>query len=108
MRTSSRHAWHHRARCVRNGSAGGVRVLDALAELTDADLARTVTIRGVELTVVRALERSLSHTSYHVGQMTFLGKMLRGPDWSYLSIPPGGTEAYNRDPRYEKGFDVER
>jgi hypothetical protein len=42
--------------------------------------------------------------SYHVGQMTFFGKVLRGPEWEYLSIPPGGTDAYNQDPTREKGL----
>ena len=77
-------------------------LMGALAELTDSDLARTVTIRGVELTVAEALHRSLAHTSYHVGQMTFLGKMLLGSDWDYLTIPPGGTASYNENPTHEK------
>lgn len=84
--------------------ARGWDVLEStLAELTDDDLARTITIRGVEHTVTEALHRSLAHTAYHVGQMTFLGKMLRGADWTYLSIAPGGTAAYNRNPTREKG-----
>lgn len=82
----------------------GWEVLESvLAELTDADLTRTVTIRKVEHTVTEALHRSLAHTAYHVGQMTFLGKMLRGADWTYLSIAPGGTAAYNTNPTREKG-----
>lgn len=74
-----------------------------LSGLDDATLASTVTIRGVGLSVLEALLRSLAHVSYHVGQMTYVGKMLRGPDWEYLSIPPGGTAAYNRNPTKEKG-----
>lgn len=74
----------------------------ALAELSDADLGRTITVRGVELSVVEALERSLAHTAYHVGQITFIGKMLAGDGWHYLSIPPGGTAAYNAAPTMEK------
>lgn len=77
-------------------------VTETLAHLTDADLTRTVTIRGIDFTVVEALQRSLGHTSYHVGQITFLGKMLLGSEWTYLTIPPGGTAAYNRDPTHEK------
>jgi hypothetical protein len=78
-------------------------LLNALSELADTDLARSITIRGVDHTVAEALSRSLAHTSYHVGQMTYVGKMLAGPEWEYLTIPPGGTAAYNRDPKYEKG-----
>ena len=75
---------------------------DTLAGLTDEDLARTITIRGVEHSVSEALHRSLAHTAAHVGQITFLGKLLAGEGWSYLSIPPGGTAAYNADPTKEK------
>ena len=74
-----------------------------LAQLDDADLPTGVTIRDVEFTVSEALLRSLAHTAYHVGQMTFQGKMLRGEAWDYLSIAPGGTAAYNRNPTREKG-----
>ena len=83
--------------------ARGWSVLEGtLAGLTDEHLADAVTIRGLELTVVAALERSLSHTAYHVGQITFLGKMLAGDGWTYLSIAPGGTDAYNAEPTKEK------
>jgi uncharacterized damage-inducible protein DinB len=85
---------------------GGWRVaLDAIGALTDADLARTVHIRQRPLTVSDALLRSLTHASYHVGQIVLLGKLLVGPQWKYLSIPPGQSEAYNRDPKYEKPAD---
>jgi len=73
-----------------------------LATLSDDDLGRTVTIRGVEHTVSEALHRSLAHTASHVGQITFLGKLLAGERWRYLTIPPGGTAAYNADPTKEK------
>jgi len=77
-------------------------LFDALAGLTDADLARTVTIRGTPMSVVEALHRSLSHASYHVGQMVVIGRLCRGAEWSWLSIPPGGSAAYNQDPKFER------
>lgn len=83
--------------------AGWLVLEDALAELSDGELDRMVEIRGVELTVMEALHRSLAHASYHVGQMTYLGKMLLGRSWSYLTIPPGGTDARDRRPVREKG-----
>jgi len=68
----------------------GWRVLfAALTHLSDLDLGRTVTIRGEPHTVAQALHRSLAHASYHVGQIVYEAKALRGVDWRYLSIPPG-------------------
>jgi uncharacterized protein DUF1572 len=62
-------------------------LFEALQELSDADLGAKVTIRGEALAVRDALHRSLAHTSYHVGQIVFLGKTLRGEEWRSLTIP---------------------
>jgi hypothetical protein len=88
--------------------AGWEALFDALAALNDEDLSKTITIRGVALTVCEALHRSLAHASYHVGQMTYIGKMLKGEEWMYLTIPPGGSAEYNRSPVLEKGFEQGR
>jgi uncharacterized damage-inducible protein DinB len=85
------------------GWARGWRILyAALDSMTDGDLDKTVTIRGQPLTVREALHRSLAHTSYHVGQVVYLAKSRRGPAWRYLSVPPGRSSAYNRNPVHEK------
>jgi len=68
----------------------------ALAPLTDADLSRTVTIRGERLLVHEALHRLLAHTSYHVGQIVYLAKAYRGTEWDWLTIPPGKSREYNQ------------
>jgi uncharacterized damage-inducible protein DinB len=75
---------------------GWSALLGALDELSDADLNRTVTIREKPLRVDEALHRSLAHLTYHVGQIVYLAKSLRGKDWKYLSIPPGQSETYNK------------
>lgn len=81
---------------------GWAVLFDALAALEDDDLRRTITIRGIELRVDEALLRSLGHTSYHVGRIVQSARRLVGADWQYLSIPPGGTSAYNANPTREK------
>lgn len=77
-------------------------LLAALDGLTDAQLTGTVTIRGQGFLVHEALHRALAHVSYHVGQIVYIGKALRGPAWQYLSIPPGQSDAYNQQPGNEK------
>jgi hypothetical protein len=71
-----------------NWEEGWDVLLDALHNLSDDDLARAVTIRGSALSVPEALHRSLAHVAYHVGQIVFIAKAMRGAEWEYLSIPP--------------------
>ena len=77
-------------------------LLATLAGLKDEDLSKTVTIRGQPLAVHEALHRALAHVSYHVGQIVYLSHSFVGTEWVYLSIPPGGSKAYNADPKFEK------
>ena len=77
-------------------------VSDSVFPLTEADLSRVITVRGVELTVAEALTRSLSHFSYHVGEVVLLARYFCGEEWRFLSIAPGETAAYNANPTREK------
>jgi len=81
----------------------GWKVLeDTLATLTEADLARKVTIRGYELTAHAALCRSLSHVAYHVGQLVLMAREGAAAPWEWISVPKGSSEAYNAAPDKEK------
>jgi hypothetical protein len=91
-----------RAELQARWSAGWDALLGALASLSDEHLQQTVAIRGQPLRVHEALHRSLSHASYHVGQIVYLAKVLRGREWRYLSIPPGASDAYNQAPTRDK------
>jgi uncharacterized damage-inducible protein DinB len=90
---SSRAVTH--AELLAHWEAGWGVLLATLAGLGDADLARTVTIRGQPLRVADALHRALAHVSYHVGQVVYAARAVRGPEWRFLSIPPGQSEAFN-------------
>jgi uncharacterized damage-inducible protein DinB len=70
-------------------------LLVAISELTDADLLQTVTIRRQQLRIDQALQRSLAHTAYHIGQIVFLAKQIRSGGWRCLSIPVGGSAEHN-------------
>jgi uncharacterized damage-inducible protein DinB len=75
---------------------GWACVLESLAALTDEDFGRPVTVRGEPHSVALAVERSLAHTSYHVGQIVLLGRHWAGDKWETLTIPRGGSAAYNQ------------
>jgi len=70
-------------------------LLGAIGELSDDDLLKTVTIRRQQLRIDQALQRSLAHTAYHIGQIVFLAKQIRSGGWRCLSIPLGGSAAHN-------------
>lgn len=77
----------------------GWRVLfTALGALKDDDLKRSVTIRQQPMAVYAALYRSLAHASYHVGQIVHIAKSARGAAWTFMSIPPGQSDEYNKNP----------
>ena len=70
-------------------------VIGTLESLTPADFGKTVQIRGEDLSVLKAINRSLAHTAYHVGQIAFLAKHLRASDWETLSVPRGQSGEFN-------------
>jgi uncharacterized damage-inducible protein DinB len=63
--------------------------MKSIEALTADDLERTVRIRGEELLVVEALNRSVTHAAYHVGQVVYLARHFASPNWKTLSIPKG-------------------
>lgn len=67
--------------------SGWRTVFDTLASLAPEDLLRTVTVRGEPHTVLQAINRQVAHYAYHVGQVVFIAKHLKGPEWRTLSIP---------------------
>jgi hypothetical protein len=91
-----------RSELLSKWNQGWAALLDTLSALSEDQLDRTVTIRGQPLSVHEALHRSLAHLSYHVGQIVYLAKSFRGKDWTYLSIPPGKSDAYNPAPQFDR------
>ena len=92
QRTVTRHE------VVEKWNTGWNALFNALDGLTDDHLRNTVTIRGQSFEVHDALHRALAHISYHVGQIVYLAKSIRGESWNCLSIPIGASEAYNKNP----------
>ena len=86
-----------RAQIEARWSEGWECLTGALDALCDADLHKTITIRGEPHTVQRALTRALAHTAHHTGQIVLLARMTVGPErWRTISIPRGGSKEFNR------------
>jgi hypothetical protein len=68
----------------------------SIESLTADDFAKTVTIRGEPHSVPLAIERSLTHTAYHVGQIMLIARLSHEGDWQWLTIRPGGSQRHNQ------------
>lgn len=88
-------AYVDRATVEQKWADGWAVVLGVLDTMEPEQLARLVYIRQQGHTALEAINRQLAHYAYHVGQMVYLGKHLRGADWQSLSIPKGGSAAFN-------------
>jgi hypothetical protein len=107
LTTDGEKPWRQRDEEFETGSAARADVLAVwekgwavlfatLSSLTDADLTKTVTIRGEGMPAHVALHRSLAHTASHVGQIVYAAKAMRGGAWQTLSIPKGKSAEFNR------------
>ena len=68
---------------------GWAALFQNLGSLQEADLLKKVTIRKEEHSVFQAIHRSLTHTSYHVGQIVYLSRLATKEGWEWITIPPG-------------------
>lgn len=87
--------YENREALLEDWESGWKCLFDSLNSLTENDLERIVYIRNEGHTVLEAINRQLAHYPYHVGQIVYLGRMLAGENWRSLSIPKGGSEAFN-------------
>jgi hypothetical protein len=69
-------------------------LLGAMDRFVPEDLAKSIRIRGEELSLLDGINRQLLHVSYHVGQMVHIGKERLGKRWQTLSIARGESAAY--------------
>jgi hypothetical protein len=75
---------------------GWTCLLTALKNLKPEDLGKIVMIRGEPHSVPLAVERSLGHACYHIGQIVQVARIHAGDKWNTLTIPRGGSEQFNK------------
>ena len=84
-----------RAEIMKQWEEGWNVLLGTLSALTDADLGRTVMIRGEAHSVLQAITRQNTHTAYHIGQIIYLAKQFAGEHWKILTVPRKKSAEYN-------------
>jgi Protein of unknown function (DUF1572) len=85
-----------RAELLELWERGWACLLKTLKSLKLEDLEKAVLIRGEPHSVPLALERSLGHTCYHVGQIVQVARIHSGDNWNTLTIPRGRSEQFNK------------
>ena len=86
-----------RAELMELWESGWKYLFDALEPLSDADVARTVTIRTEPHSVMQAINRQMAHYSYHFGQITFLAKHFaaQAGAWTAVTVPRKKSADFN-------------
>lgn len=85
----------NRALLMDHWNTGWAILFSALEPLNTSNMQQQVTIRGEAYSAMEAVNRQIAHYAYHVGQIVFLAKMIRGNQWKSLSIPKGQSQAFN-------------
>ena len=92
--------WHgDRSSLIEYFDVGWHTLISTLKSLADDDLTQLVTIRGEAHTIPQAIQRSLTHISYHVGQLLLIARMVHNNDetWNWVTIPPGQSKQHNKN-----------
>ena len=82
--------------------AGWRCLFEALDSVNEDNFHSPVYIRNQAHTIVEAVNRQLGHYAYHVGQIVFVGRMIKGKHWQNLSIPKGQSTEFNQE-KFAKG-----
>lgn len=66
-----------------------------LDSLTAENMSDTVYIREQAHLIPTALIRSVTHAAHHIGQIIYQAKIIKGENWTSLSIPKGQSTQFN-------------
>lgn len=86
-----------REEVMKQWNEGWACVFNALNTLQPEDFDKTVYIRNMGQTVLEAIMRQMAHYAYHIGQIVYLARLFNEGDWKTLTIPKGGSAAYNKE-----------
>ena len=77
-------------------------LFDALDTINEENFRTEVYIRNQAHSIVAAVNRQLAHYAYHIGQLVYVGRMMKGGDWKSLSIPKGKSADFNSE-KFSRG-----
>ncbi len=77
-------------------------LFDALNSINDSNFDTEVYIRNQKHTIIEAINRQMMHYAYHIGQIVYVGTLMKGTDWKSLSVPKGKSQEFNHQ-KFSKG-----
>ena len=77
-------------------------LFDAVIPLKEEDLERIIYIRNQGQSVTDAINRQLAHYSYHIGQIVYIGTLIKDNSWQSLSIPKNQSNTFNKK-KFDEG-----
>jgi hypothetical protein len=76
---------------------GWTCLFEAMDSVSESNFDQVVYIRNQGHSITEALQRQLAHYAYHVGQIVYTARMIKGSEWQSLSIPKNASLAYNQE-----------
>jgi len=76
---------------------GWTCLFQAIDSVNKENFETIIYIRNMGHTIPEAINRQLAHYAYHIGQIVFIGTMIKGKEWKSLSIPKGESTVYNKE-----------
>lgn len=87
---------------IEKWEAGWTCLFEALDNVNEENFSQIIYIRNQGHTITEAINRQLAHYAYHIGQIVFIGRMIKNKDWQSLSIPKGKSTEFNAKKFAEK------
>lgn len=88
---------YNREMIISKWEEGWACLFTALDSINEENFDTVIYIRNQGHSIPEAVNRQMMHYAYHVGQIVYLGRMMKGDDWQSLSIPKGNSKAYNAE-----------
>lgn len=74
----------------------------ALSSINNSNFDTEIYIRNQRHSIIEAINRQMMHYGYHVGQIVYIGRMIKSSNWISLSVPKGKSDEFNNQ-KFSKG-----
>jgi hypothetical protein len=82
------------AKLIEKWEAGWNCLFNALNIINESNFEQRILIRNKEVKLIESITRQIAHYPYHIGQITYIGKMIQNEKWKSASIPKGKSDEY--------------